>query len=121
VTHQQTKSEKNDVDFIDELRIMRANWFALARGWELQPHEVSLLLPERGEDTPSPPRDTEHRMRLMLAISHRLPFGARGDEYRAWPRTPLFEFGGLTPLDIMSEGTAQMAALSRYAGWKYGR
>lgn len=109
------------MESIEELKLMRANWFALSRSWGLDPREVALLLPQGGEDTPVPPADTERRMRLMLAIGYRLPSNGQADGLAAWPRTPLAEFGWMTPIDVMSSGPARMAALMRFVEWKYGR
>jgi hypothetical protein len=110
----------NTTEDLHELRAMRASWQALARRWELTRGELRALLPSGGEDRPSPPEDTERRMRLMLAISHRLPFRDDADEMRAWPRTPLDAFGGLCPLDLMADGPRGMAPLRRYAEYEYG-
>ncbi|WCT72618.1 hypothetical protein PQ455_13375 [Sphingomonas naphthae] len=107
------------IDALHELKTMRSSWQALARRWEFTGRELAQLLPEGGWDTPSPPADTERRMRLMLSVDYRLPFGSGSYELSSWARTPIDELDLFTPIELIAAGPPHIRALRDFVEWKF--
>jgi hypothetical protein len=94
-----------------ELRTMVSAWRALNHRWDLSPRERRALLPEGGEEDTSPPRDTETRMRVLIAVGYRI--GMPEDMLHDWLRTPTKTLGWLTPLDAMSGSLGELRGVRR--------
>ena len=84
-----------------ELNSMRAAWRRLIERWELGPAEIGALLPEGGEDTGSPPADTERRMRFLIATGQGL--GLHGRRLSEWLRDPRADLFFLSPIEAMAD------------------
>lgn len=99
-------------DFAEtELRVMRSAWRSLSARWELTARERAALLPGGGEDAPSPPCDTETRMRILIEIGYRI--GLPREVLHDWPRSPSPTLGWLTPLDVMSGALGELRGFRR--------
>ncbi len=83
-----------------ELTAMRAAWRDLAINWELTWRERRALLPAGGEDRSDPPLDTEHRMRILIEIGHRVRI--YDETLSDWLRTPSELWNWSSPLEVMS-------------------
>lgn len=94
-----------------ELRAMGSAWRALDRRWDLSPVERRRLLPEGGEADANPPRDTETRMRILIAIGYRI--GLAECLLHDWLRAPTPTLGWLSPLDAMSGPLADLRGVRR--------
>ncbi len=89
-----------DAGAIEAMAVIKA-WRDLAIRWELSWHERVALLPRGGEDTASPPEDTEKRMRILVEIGYRLRF--EDDEVMCeWLRAPAEMWNWHSPLEVMS-------------------
>ncbi|GEM72845.1 MAG: hypothetical protein GY736_08875 [Sphingomonas sp.] len=85
---------------IETMEMIKA-WRELAVRWELTWHERVALLPCGGEDTFSPPQDTERRMRILIEVGYRLRFEDDATLCE-WLRTPTEMWNWHSPLEVMS-------------------
>lgn len=102
-----------------ELAAMRAGWDAVAKDWGLSWRERRMLFPAGSEDAPSPPADTETRMRIMIEIGHRLRLEA-DDDLQDWLREPSELLAWHTPLEAMSSSLADLRRFRRFVEQGFG-
>jgi hypothetical protein len=96
-----------------ELAAMRRAWRDLAVRWGLTLDERRALLPHGGEQLPSPPADTETRMRIMIEIGYRVRFETPA-ELDDWLRTPLEMWKWNSPLDMMSGSISDLRRIRQF-------
>lgn len=92
-----------------EFRSTQDAWRTLRADWRLSDLEVRELLPDGMGLDGQPPVATETRMRLLIAIGHRIDI--HGDDLEDWLRFGTPVLGWLAPLEVMSGGLGDLRGL----------